>query len=256
MSRIAHQMKAPVNVLWRRLMALLPFGLAFAVLNSPLVQPAVAADAPKAQIAAGTGDLVPLALDLPKAAFVGTPPSGLETNSYTEPYDPNKVRPPMMVPPGLQNLARGSRLTCSATNITAETLAKLTDGDKDAYDESVVFLRRGSQYVQMDLGSPCELFAIVIWHAHNVLKVYHDVVVQVADDPDFKQSVHTLFNNDQDNTSGLGIGTDREYFETREGKLIDAKGSNARYLRFYSRGSTNGALNEYTEIEVYGRPDK
>ena len=235
-------------------MALLPFGVTLVILHSPLAQPALAADAPKAQAATSSGDLVPLTLDLPKAAFVGTPPSGLETNSYTEPYDPNKVRPPMMVPPGLKNLAPGSKLTCSATNITAETLAKLTDGDKDAYDESVVFLRRGTQYVQIDLGGPRELFAIVIWHAHNVLKVYHDVVVQTADDPDFKQSVHTLFNNDQDNSSGLGIGTDREYFETREGKLIDAKGSKARYLRFYSRGSTNGALNEYTEIEVYGPP--
>jgi hypothetical protein len=249
-------MKAPVTPLWRRLMALLPFGVAFAVLHSPLAQLALAADVPKAQAAINSGDLVPLTLDLPKAAFVGTPPSGLETNSYTEPYDPNKVRPPMMVPPGLKNLAPGSKLTSSVTNITAETLAKLTDGDKDAYDESVVFLRRGTQYVQMDLGRPRELFAIVVWHAHNMLKVYHDVVVQAADDPDFKQSVHTLFNNDQDNSSGLGIGTDREYFETREGKLIDAKGSKARYLRFFSRGSTNGALNEYTEIEVYGRPDK
>jgi hypothetical protein len=161
-----------------------------------------------------------------------------------------------MVPRGLKNLALGSKLTCSATNVTAETLAKLTDDDKDAYDQSIIFLRRGTQYVQMDLGSPQELFAIVIWHAHNVIKVYHDVIVQVADDPDFKQSVRTLFNNDQDNTSGLGIGTDREYFETREGRLIDAKGIKARYIRFYSRGSTNGALNEYTEIEVYGRPAK
>ena len=38
----------------------------------------------------------------------------------------------------------------------------------------------------MDLGSPQEIFAIVIWHAHNMPKVYHDVIVQVADDPDFK----------------------------------------------------------------------
>jgi hypothetical protein len=232
-----------MNPLWRRLAVLLPLGLTFAVLHVRLDQHALAADA-----------LVPLILDLPHAAFVGTPPNDLQTNSYTEPYDPNKLRPPMLVPPGLKNVARGSKLTCSDTNATAETLAKLTDEDKDAYDQSIIFLRRGTQYVQMDLGSPHEVFAIVIWHAHNMLKVYHDVIVQVADDPDFKQSVHTLFNNDQDNTSGVGVGTDREYFETREGKLIDAKGIKARYIRFYSRGSTNGGLNEYTEIEVYGRP--
>jgi hypothetical protein len=236
--------------------ASVPLALVLGLLLVSLAARALAAGAEKDKAPAATADRVPLILDLPRAAFVGTPPNDLQTNSYTEAYDPNKTRPPMMVPPGLKNLAPGSKLACSVTNVTPETLAKLTDGDKDAYDESVVFLRRGRQYVQMDLGSPQELFAIVIWHAHNMLKVYHDVVVQVSDDADFKQSVCVLFNNDQDNTSGLGVGTDREYFETREGKLIDAKGVKVRYLRFYSNGSTNGALNEYTEIEVYGRPPK
>ena len=229
-------------------------GAAFVVLQASVNHRTLAAETPKDQGPANAGSLVPLILDLPKAAFVGTPPNDLQTNSYTEPYDPNKSRLPMLVPPGLKNVARGSKLTCSDTNATAEVLAKLTDEDKDAYDESIIFLRRGTQYVQMDLGGSHEIFAIVIWHAHNMLKVYHDVIVRVADDPEFKQQVRTLFNNDQDNTSGLGAGTDREYFETREGKLIDAKGIKARYIRFYSQGSTNGGLNEYTEIEVYGRP--
>ena len=79
------------------------------------------------------------------------------------------------------------------------------------------------------------------------------MIVQVADDPDFKQNARTLFNNDSKNTSGLGSGADREYFESYEGKLINAKGVKARYIRFYSKGSTESALNEYTEIEVYGR---
>jgi hypothetical protein len=108
----------------------------------------------------------------------------------------------------------------------------------------------------MDFGSPQEIFAVVIWHAHNSAKVYHDVIIQIADDQDFLQNVKTIFNNDQDNTSGLGVGTDREFFETHEGKLIDTKGVTARYSRFYSKGSTESALNEYTEIEVYGRPAK
>ena len=160
----------------------------------------------------------------------------------------------MMVPTGLKNLAPGSKLTCSDKNITAEDLTKLTDGDKEASDQSVVLLRKGTQYIQMDLGAPSELFAIVVWHSHASAKVYHDIIVRVADDADFTQNVKTLFNNDQDNTSNLGVGTDREYFETNEGKLIDAKGAKARYVRFYSKGSTESALNEYTELEVYGRP--
>jgi hypothetical protein len=44
--------------------------------------------------------------------------------------------------------------------------------------------------------------------------------------------------------------------EVYEGKLINAKGVKARFIRFYSKGSTESALNEYTELEVYGRPAK
>jgi hypothetical protein len=141
-------------------------------------------------------------------------------------------------------------------NVRADNLAKLTDGDKEASDQSIIILRKGRQWVQMDFGSPQELFVLVIWHAHNMAKVYHDVIVQVADDPDFIKNVRTVFNNDSDNSSGLGVNKDREYFEACEGKLINARGAKARYIRFYSNGSTESARNEYTEIEVYGRSAK
>ena len=160
----------------------------------------------------------------------------------------------MLVPAGLKNLAPGSKITCSDKNAPADALAKITDGNKEAQDESVVFLRKGVQWVQLDLGSASEIFAIVVWHAHNTAKVYQSVVVQAADDPDFIEHVQTIYNNDQSNAAGLGVGTDRQYFETNEGRLIDAKGVKTRYLRFYSKGSTESAMNEYTEIEVYGRP--
>ena len=77
------------------------------------------------------------------------------------------------------------------------------------------------------------------------------MVVQVADDPDFTQDVKTVYNNDKDNSSGLGVGTDKEYFETYEGRLMDAKGVEGRYVRLYSKGSTYSALNRYTEVEVW-----
>ena len=57
-----------------------------------------------------------------------------------------------------------------------------------------------------------------------------------------------------DNSSGRGIGKDREFFETQEGKLIDAKGVKARYLRSYTKGSSLSAFNVHQEIEVYGLP--
>ena len=102
-------------------------------------------------------------------------------------------RAPLMVPPGLRNLAPGSSITCSDKNVPTDNLAKLTDGDKEASDQSIIFLRKGTQWVQMDLGSRQEIFALVIWHAHNMAKVYHDVIVRVADDPDFtEQRPHRL----------------------------------------------------------------
>lgn len=209
-----------------------------------------AADEPKA----ASGELVPLILKLPDPAFKGTP-KDIPLGPNIEPLS-DKPRPPMMVPAGLKNVAKDAKLTSSDKNATSDTLAKLIDGDKEASEQSIIYLRKGSQWVQMDLGSGQEIFAIVLWHAHNAAKVYHDVIVQASDDPDFINNVQVLYNNDYDNSSGLGVGADREYFETREGRLINAKGVKARYLRFYSKGSTESALNEYTEIEVYGRPAK
>ena len=84
--------------------------------------------------------------------------------------------------------------------------------------------------------------------------MYFDVVVQLADDPDFISNVRTLFNNDIDNSAGLGVGTDMHYVETNKGELIDAKGARARYVRLYSSGNNFNDLNHYIEVEVYGRP--
>ena len=238
----------------------LPVCFAFAALFSacgpaaPTTATGADAGPAAAPAAAPAGNTVPLILNLPAAAFKGTPKDiPDEIKKRVEPLS-DKPRPPMMVPAGLKNVALGSKLTCSDKNAPADALAKITDGNKEAQDESIVFLRKGVQWVQMDLGGANEIFAIVIWHAHNSAKVYHGVVVQAADDPDFIEHVQTIYNNDQDNASGLGVGTDREYFETNEGKLINAKGVKTRYLRFYSKGSTESAMNEYTEIEVYGRP--
>jgi len=163
---------------------------------------------------------------------------------------------PLMVPPGVSNVALHKTATSSDTNRLAEDMVKITDGDKEAGEQSVVLLHKGPQWVQIDLGSPCQIYAIVVWHGHDEPKVYHAVVAQVADDAKFTQGVRTLFNNDRKNLDNLGAGTGREYFETNEGKLIEGKGAVARYVRLYSDGSTVSRLNEYTEIEVYGRPPK
>ncbi len=198
--------------------------------------------------------LVPLQLKLPEPAMIGTPKDVPPDSNIERPT--GLPRPPLMVPAGVKNVARGSKITCSDPNATPDALAKITDGLKEALDDNVVLLRKGVQWVQFDLGSDQEIYAIAIWHGFASPKVYRGVIAQVADDADFKSNVRTLFNNDADNSNKLGAGPDRQYFESNEGKLIEAKGVRARYVRLYSHGSTEGSLNEYTEVEIYGRPAK
>jgi hypothetical protein len=198
--------------------------------------------------------LVPLKLDLPKPAFKGTPthvPPG--TNLEKARKGP---RPPVMVPSGCQNLALKKPVTGSDNDPIIGALKLVTDGDKEAREGRYVEFGPRPQWVQIDLKHPSEIHAIIVWHYHANARVYHDVVVQVADDRDFIENVRTLFNNDHDNSAGLGLGKNKEYWETYEGKLIEAKGTTARYVRLYSNGSTADDQNHYVEVEVFGRPAK
>jgi hypothetical protein len=200
-------------------------------------------------------DLAPLPLTLPEPAMKGTPPN-LPTNTTAEPLS-SKMPPVFLAPKGVANVALGKPVTASDTNLISGDLPQITDGKKGAFEENVVTLRRGLQWVQIDLQKEYNLYAIVLWHDFSAPVVYRDVIVQVSDDLDFKTGVQTLFNTDQKNSAGFGIGTDREYFDnplTGAGKLIDAKGVRARYVRCYSHGSSDNALNTYIEVEAYGLP--
>jgi hypothetical protein len=208
-----------------------------------------------AGICRGGTDLAPLPLVLPEPALKGTPPN-LPTNTTAEPLSA-KARPVFFAPKGVLNVALGKPVTASDTNLITGDLPQITDGKKGAYEDNVVTLRRGLQWVQIDLQGEFNLYAIVLWHDFSTPVVYRDVIVQVSDDPQFKTGIRTLFNNDQKNSAGFGIGTDREYFDnplTGAGKLIDAKGARARFVRCYSHGSSDNALNTYIEVEAYGLP--
>jgi hypothetical protein len=199
-------------------------------------------------------NLAPLELKLPKPAFKGTPkhvPPGANLEK------PRKgPRPPFMAPKGCKNVAAGKKVSASDEDPIIGEIPFVTDGDKEANEGSYVELGPGLQWVQIDLKKKYEIHALLVWHFHMAAQIYHDVVVQVADDADFITNVRTVFNNDHDNSSGLGLGSDKEYWETFEGKLIDAKGVVARYVRLYSKGSTSDDQNHYTEVEVYALPAK
>lgn len=195
--------------------------------------------------------LEPLPLALPKPLFEGTPRNlkvaNLEKLS-------GKPRAPFLAPAGTINAAHGKPVTSSVLEPAVGDLEMITDGDKSGLDGAYVELGSGVQWVVIDLKQKYTLYAIVVWHYHKQARVYSDVIVQVADDPDFLTNVRTIFNNDPDNAAGMGIGHDPNYVETYEGKLIDAKGMVGRYIRLYSNGNDTTALNHYVEVEAYGTP--
>ena len=222
------------------------------VLGLALTLPAAAEDAKSAAgltTASGPGTQA-LEIQLPKPLFVGTP-KNIKSKNLEKPL-PGK-RPIYQVPAGTALLSAGKQVASSDQAPIIGSLELVTDKDKEGSDGSLVELGPGKQYVQIDLGKPAQLAALAVWHYHQDGRVYHDVVVQVAEDPDFITGVTTLFNNDDDNSSGLGAGKDKEYLETYEGKLIDGKGAKGRYVRLYSNGNTSSDANHYIEVEIYGK---
>ena len=200
---------------------------------------------------AAPAEMVPIEIKLPKPMFVGTPQSTKVAN-LEKPL--GKPRPPFLAPAGTTNVALGKPVASSDEEPIIGDIEMITDGDMEAADGSYVELGPFAQDVTVDLEAMHEIYAILVWHYHKQARVYYDVVVQVADDPDFITNVRTLFNNDTDNSAGIGVGEDKHYTETNEGRLIDAKGVKARYVRLYSNGNTGNDLNHYIEVAVYGKP--
>jgi len=196
---------------------------------------------------------VALDIKLPKPMFVGTP-QDYKVPNLEKPL--GRDRPPFLAPVGTKNVALGKPVFSTDEDPFIGEIEMITDGDKEAADGSFVELGPFKQHVTIDLEAEYNIYAIVIWHYHKQAWVFFDVAVQVGDEPDFITNVKTLFNNDIDNSLGQGVGKHKHYTETSEGKLIDAKGVQARYVRLHSNGSTGSDTNYYIEVEVYGKAIK
>lgn len=193
-----------------------------------------------------------LELKLPRPMFVGTPQNLKGIPNLEPAKDGNAKRPPFYVPKGVGLLSANKPISGSDEEPIMGELEMVTDGDKEAADGSYVELGPFVQYVTVDLEAEKEIYAILLWHFHKTARVYFDVVVQVSKDPDFIEST-TIFNNDHDNSAGLGVGKEKNYVEDAEGKLIDAKGVKGRYVRFYTNGNNANDLNHYIEAEIFGK---
>lgn len=198
--------------------------------------------------ASTNGGGMTLTTELPAEVIEGTPQPIKVPNLVPAPTS----APTLTVPEGTTLLSAGKPVTGSDDFPIVGDLPYITDGDKQAGEGYFVELIDGPQWVQIDLEAPADLHAIWIWHYHSQARAYHDVIVQISNDPEFSTGVTTLFNNDYDNSAGVAKGTDKPYVDTRFGKLIDAKGINAQYVRLYSNGNTANDMNHYTEVEVYG----
>ncbi len=192
-----------------------------------------------------------LKLQLPKPMFIGTPRNLTSPNLERI---TGKPRGAFFVPAGTKLVSLNKPATASDIQPVIGEVGYVTDGEKSGEDGYFVEFGPGKQYVQIDLKAPYALQAILVWHYHSQARVYRDVIVQVSDDKDFITAVTTIFNNDHDNSSGLGIGKDKEYIETYEGKLFDPRGAKARYVRLWSNGNTSNDMNHYVEVEVYATP--
>lgn len=206
-------------------------------------------------IAAAAGDEEEIKFELPPPYFGGTPLSYFNEHLEEKSFKP---RDPFMAPKGAVNVSKGKTVTSSDPDPTFGKLSMITDGEKGYQQEYLTELGTGTQWVQVDLGAPTEIYAVLAWHFHAADRVYFDVVVQTADDAEFTKNKQTIYNNDYDNSSGLGIGKDKEYIESNEGRLFtalkDGKGVTGRFVRLYSNGNTTDQTSHYVEVEVWGKP--
>lgn len=166
---------------------------------------------------------------------------------------PNTPAPDIMVPADVTNVAAGKVVTSSDPWPIIGELDMVTDGDKESEDGYYVELGEMQQWVQIDLEMTAEIYGIGLWQYHAQPRSYLDVIVQVSNDEEFGEGVTTLFNNDHDDSSGMGRGSDPAYIEKNHGRLIPGNKAVGRYVRIYSNGNTSDGLNHFIEVEVFGR---
>ncbi len=199
----------------------------------------------------GTPDGVELTTELPKEVIEGSPKPKNVPNLLPE----LKKFPMYRVPEGTVLLSHEKKVTSSDDFPILGDVTLITDGEKETGEGYFLELIEGTQWVQIDLEKSAPIYAIIVWHFHGEKRAYHDVIVQISDDPEFKSGVKTVYNNDYDDSSKLGKGSDRPYIESRYGLLVNGQGTKGRYVRLYSRGNTSNEMNHYVEVEVFGKPE-
>ncbi len=160
----------------------------------------------------------------------------------------------VFAPKNTKLVSAGRPVQSSSSKPVNGSLDAVTDGVILTKNGPQVTLPKGRQWIQIELEKKVRVHAIMVWHAPGMDRRYRDVVVRLSGDETFGDDALTVYNNDFDNSSGLGRGLDSEWDESLNGKLIDVDGAPARYVRIYSNGNSDNALNHYAEVRVYGTP--
>lgn len=143
------------------------------------------------------------------------------------------------------NVASGIVPTCSGA---IDYASRTTDGDINTGNYCAV--AAGVTYITLDFGESYNIGKVNLWHYYGDGRKFRDVIVQLSNDSSFSAKT-TVFNNDTDNSSGQGTGTDSEYVETASGKEITFTPVNARYMRLYTNGSTVNNYGYYVEVQAW-----
>jgi formylglycine-generating enzyme required for sulfatase activity len=132
----------------------------------------------------------------------------------------------------------------------------VTDGKRSSESDAVVDMAPGKQWVLIDLGTSREIHCVWLWLDHRLAWLsYHDVIVQITDQPDAPGApgTVTVLNTDTDGSSGMGKGTDAGWVEDINGRPITIAPAKGRYVKVWTNGRTSDDTNVFTEIAVYGK---
>ena len=197
---------------------------------------------------------MPIPIQLPKPMFEGTP-QNLTVPNLQKPL--GRPRDPFLAPAGVTNVAKGKKVTSSDMEPVIGEIEQVTDGDKKGADGS--FVELGPAAAARHRSTSARRTRCTPSSSGTSTRRRASTSTSSCRSPTTPTSRRTSARSSTTITTTppkLGAGKDMNYVETAEGKLVDAKGARARYVRLYSRGNNANELNHYVEVEVFGRPAK
>ena len=199
-------------------------------------------------------------------------------NALAEGFKTLLPKMPEVPEPKFENLAQGKNASAGfvgaegdATN-SGSPLSNALDGKiPDSAKPHGIFgvdAQHKPAYMQVDLGSECDIAGVQLWRYFDGGKKYDTTALVVSDDPEFaKGSYKVLYYSAADKSKDLfdlgQMPTENLYSESKDGKVLfgsteekaDQESVRARYVRLYGNGyeGSNGGDNHVVELKVFGK---